>query len=214
MAENRVKGSTRRVAQAVARTFFEISPDWRFHRLPGFTIENEADLLFGRPILGPGPGEVGFPDYPESPRLLIDPKLGRPPNDFEQYSVYWLVSDRMKDVLETVDSEGCVFVSCDVRHAKEKPTQGYWLCDFVRRLDAVDENASHIGIIRDAHAEGGRYYSFSGGARVVFKLNVVGSAHIFGLAYARACFFCDQELKQACNAAEIKGIQFTDVANM
>jgi len=198
----------------LSRRFFEVTPDWRLLRPPGFTLENEAKLLQGRPILGPEPGKRGFPSYPEPPRILIDRKLGRALRDFEQYSAYWLISDRLKRVLQAVDANGCAFVRCDVRFGQGAVEQGYWLFDVIRILDAVDESASRLSIVRDHRSCGGRYYRFSRGASIIFKPDVVASAHIFGLAFARSAMSCDQVLKDACNREGIKGISFTDATDL
>ena len=56
---------------------------------------------------------------PEPPLLVIDTREGRVPADLEVYSSYWLVSGQLKQVLETVDPEGCAFVKCDVRGPEE-----------------------------------------------------------------------------------------------
>jgi hypothetical protein len=120
-----------------ARAFFWLTPDWRL-RVYGFTIENEEKLRGpGRHSFGPEFDRRGVPAYPEPPRLLIDPKRGRPPSDCDWYGGYWIVSDKLKAVLDAVDPDACAFVKCDVRHAQGKATDGgYWLMDIVRNLDA------------------------------------------------------------------------------
>ena len=199
---------------SAGRQFFAVAPDWRFTTAAGFVIENEAKLLQGQPILGPEGDRRGFPPYPEPPKVVIDRKLGRPPTDFEQYSQCWLISDRLKRALEGIDVEACAFLKCEVRQAQGKPMADYWLFDVVRILDAVDESASRLGIVHDTRAPGGRYYRFSGGASLVFKPEVVGQAHLFGLTYARSAMFCDDALRQACKRAGVKGLSFTDAADL
>jgi hypothetical protein len=214
MGKEAIRSPPKRAPDSGARRFFEIAPDWRLRRAAGFVLENESRLLQGRSILGPEPGKRGFPPYPEPPRILIDLKLGRAPTDFEQYSEYWLVSDRLKLVLQAVDSDGCAFLECDVRHAQGASKQSYWLFDVVRVLDAVDESASRLTIVRDQRACGGRYYRFSGGASIAFKAEVIRSAHIFGLAFARSAIFCDDVLRLACKHAGVKGIEFRDAIDL
>src|SRR5262245_4039646 len=101
----------------------------------------------------------GF-QHTEPPRLLIDPKRGRPPSDCDWYRGYWIVSDKLKAVLNAVDPDACAFVKCDVRHAQGKATDGgYWLMDIVRNLDAVDESASRrLNIRYDARLARGKSY--------------------------------------------------------
>src|SRR5262249_15367501 len=147
----------------------------------------------GRHSFGPEFDRRGFPAYPEPPRLLIDPKRGRPPSDCDWYGGYWIVSDKLKAVLDAVDPDACAFVKCDVRHAQGKATDGgYWLMDIVRNLDAVDESASRrLNIRYDARLARGKSYGLTGLSDVVFKPDVVGSAHLFGLIFALGSIFCD-----------------------
>ncbi len=93
------------------------------------------------------------------------------------YAFYWLVSDRTKQVLETIDPEGVVFMKCDVHFRDGEPGPTYWLCDVLRILDAVDEDASKVGINYDQKT-GQKGYGIIG-AKLVFKEEVVGPAHIF-----------------------------------
>jgi hypothetical protein len=188
--------------------FFTLEPDWRITRKPGFTFENEEKLAQGCRTLGPEPGRRGFPTYPDPPRVLIDPKRGGPPHDWQRYSGYWLISDKLKAVLDAVDPEGCAFVKCDVRYLGGEASDGYWLMDIVRLLDAVDESASRLNIRYDDRSVGGKYYIFSSGTSLVLKLDIVGSAHVFGLTFADNSMFCDGEFKDACRRAGIKGMTF------
>jgi hypothetical protein len=206
-------GSSTRRTSGTGRRFFRIAPDRRLRGPAGFALENEAKLLQGRPILGPETGKRGFPSYPEPPRIVIDRKLGRAPTDFEQYSEYWLISQRLKRLLQAVDADGCAFLQCDVRLGQGASKQSYWLFDVIRILDAVDESASRLTIVHDHRACGGRYYQFGSSTSIMFKPDVVGSAHIFGLTFARSAMFCDEELRDACKREGIKGIRFRDAAD-
>jgi len=98
---------------------------------PRMTLENRETLLQGRRVFrGTDPG---FPPMPEIPRYVIH----GPPRDMEQEEFYWVVSDRMKAVLEAVDHEAFAFVKCEVRLRNGEPGPGYWLCDVMRIVDAV-----------------------------------------------------------------------------
>ncbi len=78
----------------------------------GFALENEDALpeVFHTVI-----GRRGFPDRSDKPRFLFDTRLGLPPRDLEQFGLHWLISDRMKSVLQTVDPAAFAFLACDVR---------------------------------------------------------------------------------------------------
>jgi hypothetical protein len=209
MPDQAVK-ATKRVRKSKARKFFVMDRDYRASRAPGYRIENKTKLLLGRRTLGPDPGRRGFPNYPEAPRVLFDKKLGRSPRDLEECSDYWLISDRMKAVLEATDAEAFAFVKCEVRLRNGERGPAYWLCDVVRVLDAVDEAASRLKIYDEA---GDKTYSLMGGANLVFKVDVVGPAHVFRMAHLEPAVICDQQLKDACRAAGVRGITFRDAAN-
>lgn len=203
----KVKTRTRRESKPKAHKFYHMSHDFTRGGAPGFELENEETLKQGRRAIGHVPWRPGFPDYPEPPRFLFDKKFGRPPRDLEQYNVYWVVSDHMKSVLETVDPDGVAFLKCDVRLRDGQRGPERWFCDVLRILDAVDEDASTIKI----KYEGTRkIYSLLGSPDVVFKEDVVDPAHIFRMAYLEPEIICDDELKRACKAAGLKGILFQD----
>ena len=71
----------------------------------GFDLANEDALFGGRHpmvILTPN-GERGFRQYPVPPLFICDPRKGRVHWDFEEYTNYWFISERMKAVLEKRD---------------------------------------------------------------------------------------------------------------
>ena len=192
--------------KAKAHKFYVVGLDFRFQTAPGLDMENLAAIAGERKILIP-PKERGFVSFPEPPRLVIDKSLGRAPTDWELFHDYWLASDRMKTLLETLDPEGLRFVECDTRYPDGSPAPTYWLCDVVRVLDAVDEANSVIEI--EYLAPDRKVYRFRRRSCLLFKEETVGKAHIF-----RLCFYpmivCDQVVKDACKQAGIRGIGFTD----
>ena len=196
----------RRRRKAKAQKFYVVNLDFRFQTAPGWDMENLAAIAGERKILIP-PKERGFVSFPEPPRLVIDKSLGRAPTDWEMFHDYWLVSDRMKTLLETLDPEGLRFVECDTRYPDGSAAPTYWLCDVVRVLDAVDEANSVLEI--EYLAPDREVYRFRRRSCLLFKEEIVGKAHIF-----RLCFYpmivCDQVVKDACKQAGIRGIGFTD----
>jgi len=196
-----------------ARKFYVVSLDYRTRSAPGWRMENLELLEGSRQGLSPPIGQRGFPPYPEPPRLLIDNSLGREPRDFEIYHDYWVVSDRMKSVLETIDPEAVAFVKCDTLHGDGSAGPAYWLCDVLRVLDAVDEEKSRVKIECDPPDHRKRY-NLLGGANLFFREDiVVGSIHLFRLRFLLPKIVCDQYLKAACKEAGLKGIGFNDAAD-
>jgi hypothetical protein len=199
----------KRGRQPKARKFYKMDQDLRVRGRAGYILENESVLLQGQRLLSPPTGRRGFPDYPERSRFLFDKKIGHFPRDLEVCHSFWLISDRMKTVMETVDPEGFAFLQCEVRLANGEPGPVSWLCDVLRILDAVDEAASRLQI-KYLPQYNAKVYQLAGGADLVFREDVIGAAHIFRLAHLDPAIFCDQRIKDACRAAGLKGVSFRE----
>src|SRR5262249_52350149 len=103
------------------------------------------------------------------------------------------------------------FVKCDTHFADGAPGPCYWLCDVLRVVDAVDEKKSRLKIYEDQE---GKAYSLTGSATIAFKDDVVGLARVFRPSHYEVAVFCDQQLKEACKAAGLKGISFRNAAKL
>ncbi len=187
--------------------FFQMGPDICRGGRAGFTIQNLSKLLRSGNVLEPKPGTRGFREYPELPFLRLDRTLGRPLRDLELYHAYWLVSAATKDLFTSLDADGFAFLKCNVFTEQGEPGPEYWLCDVTRVLDALDDESSAVKIM---HGPLGKWYDFSGGAKLVFRHEVVGSARVFRLSYNALSAFSDRQMKDACKSAGLKGIHFRD----
>ncbi|MGH8038887.1 MAG: DUF1629 domain-containing protein [Stenotrophomonas sp.] len=199
--------------------FFKLRPDaTRGGKGHGVVFENEDALLTPpRLILLPKTG--GFPPLRETPRLVYHPREGVLPQDLEGgMSGYWLVSERLRQVMEAVDPDAFVFADTDYRLADGSKGPTYYLCDVVRTLDALDEDASQLNIVISDDYEAGKYYLLTGDVRLAFKQQVLGSAHVFRVPF-NGGVFCDRRFKDAVEAAGIvtprksNGLWFEDVVN-
>ena len=196
----------KRHGKAKARRFYVVGLDFRLQTAPGWEMENLEVVAGVRKILIAPPGR-GFVPFPEPPRLVIDKSLGRAPRDWELFHDYWLASDRMKILLETLDLEGVRFVRCETRYRDGRAAPTYWLCDVIRVLDAVDEERSVLKI--DYPTPDRKVYDLSARSCLLFKEDSVGAAHIFRLRFY-PMIVCDQVVKDACKEAGMRGIGFTD----
>ncbi|OBU53751.1 DUF1629 domain-containing protein [Stenotrophomonas maltophilia] len=205
--------------QPQAGKFFQLRPDvGRGGKGHGVVFENREALL-SPPRLILRPEEGGFPPLREVPRLVYRPREGVPPEDLEGgMSGYWLVSERLRQVMEAVDPDAFVFADTDYRLADGSKGPTYFLCDVIRTLDALDEQASMLNIVISDDYEEGKHYSLAGGTRLAFKSSVLGSSHVFRLAF-HGGVFCDRVFKDAVAAAGIvtakrsNGLWFYDVVN-
>jgi len=201
--------SAKPARRARTRKFHRMSNDYTRGGALGLELENLAVLMPGWRTFGPRTGRRGFAEFPELPRFRYDKKRGRPPRDLDEYGGYWLVSDRAKAVLQSVDPDGFAFAPCEVWLPEGLADPPYWLCDVVRMLEALDETTSRIRVEID-EATNRKYYRPTGDGSVVIKEDVVGPAHVFRLAHGEVWIFCDHELKDACKAAGLKGIRFRE----
>ncbi|WNH52744.1 DUF1629 domain-containing protein [Stenotrophomonas oahuensis] len=185
--------------------FFRLRPDARC-RGPGHGVlfENEQDLV-APPRLSLRPKGGGFPSLPSVPRLVHVPANGPLPEDLEGgFSGYWLVSERLKHVMQSVDPDAFAFTETDYRLADGSIGPAMFLCDVVRTVDALDEMASEVLIEVSDDFEAGKYYDLAGGAKLAFRKDALGSAHVFKLPFNGAVF-CDRTFKDAVEAAGISG---------
>ncbi|MEZ2146472.1 DUF1629 domain-containing protein [Bradyrhizobium sp. DN5] len=189
-----------------APKLYRVELDFRIRRPPGWEMEN-FDALGVGPVLHSPQGERSFPPLSETPRLLIDKSLGRPPVDWELFHDFGLASDRMMSVLEAVDAEGVAFLRCETRSLRGG-APAYWLCDIVRTLDAIDEEKSNVEVLDDGTDF--RRYSYMADSSFVFREEVIGSAHIFRPRFLDGRVICDQVMKDACKAAGLKDLRFQD----
>jgi len=203
-----LRSSTKR-AGARKRKFYEVT-HYRKGGPAGIILENKDVVL---------PGLERLSDLAELPRYVFDKSRGRLPRDLERYYEAWLISDRTKVVFESVDPKAFSFAPCVVR-TPEGAWDGprYWLCQVLRVLDALDESRSRlrIGIRDDPRYRdfGQKFYEFFRGAELVFREELIGDAHMFRMVHYEGWAICDQELKEACRSAGLRGLLFNDVLNI
>jgi hypothetical protein len=181
--------------------FFEIYPSFRGGgKGVGLIIVNEEKLTPSGIHTMDAPNG-GLNQYLEKPHLVYTPKSGGMPRDFEVLADIWIVSEPLKQIFQAVDPEGFAFAACDFTLADGSIGPQYYLCDVVRTLDALDEEISKLKIKISNDYIGGKYYSCAGGATLVFKEDIVGSAHIFRTPYSPA-IFCSRTLRDAIRSAD------------
>lgn len=197
--------------------FFVIEPGlWSNGQGPGLEIANEDELLNpGMNTMDPPNGEAG--QYPERPHLVHVPELGGMPRDLEEIAGIWIISAALKHVFESVDPAGFAFAACDFTLADGSPGPQYFLCDVIRSLDALNEDASRVKIKYEHDHQTGenvKFYSVAGGASLVFNEEVVAGAHIFRQERIGAEPICDRVLFDAVHAANLNGVRLRDAADL
>jgi hypothetical protein len=184
----------------------------------GVVFENVKNLLSPpRLILRPEGG--GFPPLRETPRLVYHPSKGPPPKDLEPgFSGYWLVSERLFQVMTSVDPNAFAFVEVDYRLADGTKGPPYFLCDVVQEIDALDEEASKLFIDTTEDFVNSKFYDLTGGASITFDRQRLGPAHVFKTPYGIEVF-CDRVFRDGVAAAGIEtetdanGLWFIDASD-
>ncbi|ARN80400.1 hypothetical protein B1812_04125 [Methylocystis bryophila] len=191
-----------------------------FQLANGESLQNDGNGLVAMPAWPDGYGQLPrhpwrFPDYLETPRLLFDKKRGRPARDLEAQDGFWYVSRAMKELLERVEPDACEFRKCDTVWVSGEPGPEYWLCSVTRLLygwDVIDFEASR-GLTQQATPNGLPRYDSVFVTDVRFTAELANFPHLFRVIGLGGHVFCDQFMKDACRAADLKGIVFGKMAD-
>ena len=173
--------------------FYIFRPDMRGGgRGHGVEFENEDAVPF--PVYMSQPSERGgLAELKETPRLRYDSNIGDMPDDLDSsFRGYWLVSESLKQVLQSADPDGFAFARCSFLLEDGSEAPSHYLCEVVRILDAIDEAASTVKVL--SGYPNGKFYRVAGGASFAFKKEVVGAVHVFRTPYT-ADAFCDRVLR-------------------
>ncbi|MCX8281897.1 DUF1629 domain-containing protein [Phyllobacterium sp. 0TCS1.6C] len=195
-----------------ARKFFTIGHDYRGGgKGPGIKLINgKALITTGMTMFCPPRGRRGFAlPLAETPHF-IEEKGYRPTRDLEANGFYWFISQRTKEVFESVDPEGFAFVPCDFTLPDGSKGDPRYLCDVIRELDAIDEEKSKVKVEYEGEWKA---YNPMGGASIVFDEERTGDAHVFKQIHLGG-LICDDVLRDACRSAELTGILFRDAADL
>lgn len=120
----------------------------------------------------------------------------------------WLISDRLKQLLERLDPEAFAFQKVIVDYSKfPEPGPAYWFVYIMRMLDCVDEERSVIRYQDDVPG----IKNYLGLVDVKMRPEVVRSAHAFRLIYAETRLIVDDIVVDALRAEKIRGFRFKPI---
>lgn len=189
------------------RRYFQLDVDLGFAGAPQRIWVNEKKIR-----------EKFYPDsakpfrgliFSEPPKIAFDRRKRRGSlRDADTIMLgIWLVSDRLKELFERIDSEAFAFLRVEVDYSNfDEPGPGFWFCDIVRMLDCVDETNS---IIR--YQEGISWKNYIHLIDVKMVPELVGSAHAFRLKYSTLKQIVDDVVVNAVKAEKIRGLRFIDI---
>jgi hypothetical protein len=126
--------------------------------------------------------------------------------DFEISGGPWLVSQRMKDLLDAFDPESFDAVLCKTLLKKGDPGPDHWLLNVTRVVDAIDTERS---VFKTLDLGNGKFfYDFSGFATRRYKEDIDPKFHIFRTLHREPDILVDNEFRHMCKTEKITGIQF------
>ncbi len=116
----------------------------------------------------------------------------------------WMVSERLRALLESIDPEAFVFAPIDMDYSNfDDPGPQFWLCDLIRFLDCVDEERSTI-----KYQEGIPMKNYIRLIDVEMKPEIIGDAHAFRLTHSPLKLIVDDVLVDALKKEKIRGFSF------
>lgn len=157
----------------------------------------------------PRVGGEGFPSDMPDPVIMVDKGLTADMQDVMLRARFWLISERAKDIFQSIDTEAFEFRGVELRSRTGKRGPRYWFCDIVRLLDAFDAESSGSGV--EVTPDGARrsmsmWAGITGNA--FFRKSVIGEHHIFRLQTEPGTIRCDQLMRDAIHKVpKLRGIQ-------
>ncbi|MBB5882943.1 hypothetical protein GGR60_002866 [Xanthomonas arboricola] len=175
--------------------FYTLSPDMRGSQGHGVVFENKADFPLPRhlSVEQSSGGIKGFRDIPRLRQAQPD----RMVNDLDSsFRGYWLVSDQLKKLFDSIDPEAFSFAKCDFTLYDGSQAAPHYFCEVIREIDALDEQASTVKILTEGYPKG-KHYNLAGGASLTFRKEILGSAHVFRTPYNSGLVICDRLFRDA-----------------
>lgn len=186
------------------RQYFELDSDMSLAAKPWYVWENEKEIRSGVMT----DRDLPFWGLPmdKTPKIKFDRKVvTRKLRDaYVVHTSMWMVNDRLRELLESIDPEAFVFAPIDMDYRNfDEPGPRFWLCDFVRFLDCVDEERSTI-----KYQEGIPMKNYIRLIDVEMKPEVIGDAHAFRLTHSPLKQIVDDVLVDALKKEKIRGFSF------
>ena len=124
---------------------------------------------------------------------------------------FWIISDRCKAILSSVDEKGFEYTECHCLDKNGKLIDIRWLCDAVRVLDVLDEHATNIKVTH--HSNGTKSMLDDSSENLVFNRSLIPSeCHVFRIEQSYFKVIVDEKIKSALKVAGMTNFLFTDVS--
>lgn len=118
----------------------------------------------------------------------------------------------MKAVLEAVDPMACEFRRCQTVLPSGEAGPETWLCAVTRAFAGAVNVEGSDGLRVRQGPNGLPAFACTPMTRLKLNLDVLDAAHLFHIAEMASAVFCEQILKDACKAAQVKGVLFQQIS--
>ena len=193
------------------RSLFRMEPAYA-SALDTYVIQNERELLTDLPRHSPrmfarqrrGPG---FWPMAERPRVVIGSRCKILNREFDLMRAFWIVSERCRDVMSSIDGAAFAFLACDCYDRKGELLDTRWLCEVTRSLDVLSRfNAERPTIEGTSPAQG--LFLDTMKNLIVRDREIPTDAHIFVPEIYSSHIIVSEHFRHMMKRAGIKNIRF------
>jgi hypothetical protein len=206
--------------------YFSLERDHRRHTL-GFKIVNldalqangkglmaEPPWKEGADLLDPNGGPWRIPNFLETPRIVYDVKFKRAPRDSEGGDNAWIVSAKLKAIVERLAPHGSVFRACETFWSSGEPGPERWLCAIVQVFSGVVDDDLSENLTPCVFPNGQSAYLITPLSKVILRTEFLRNSHVFRvIELPLMAIYCDNLFLLECKRAKITGLTFHDLAS-
>lgn len=184
--------------------------------LETYSIPNEKVLMTHRPAGAPprfaaNLYQNSFWPMPEKPVIILHRDCKIASRDIDLMRAFWIVSERCKDAMLSVDLSAFDFLECDCFDHKGNQLEARWLCVVMRTLDVLDEEVTKVIIARGPN--GAKGYHINSYDNIVLKMKEIpNNTQIFNMAHILRKIISTTAFKDEMKYKGIKNFLFTDVS--
>jgi hypothetical protein len=204
-----------------APQYFRLQGDRRRQAL-GFEIVNlKALQANGKGLVADPPWKAGvspvdpnggpwrIPDFLERPGIVYDANFNYAPRDSEGGNNAWIVSERLKAIVECLAPDGSVFSECDTVWSNGEPGPKRWICSIVKIYSGAVDLSLSDNLFPWKLPDGQIGYSVTSLSTLVFRRNILGSAHLFRVfELNHRDTYCDNIFCRDCKITKVTGLKF------
>lgn len=156
------------------------------------------------------PWQKGFWKMLEKPKITLARSSKMLDRDLDLMNGFWIVSNRCKTFLESIDQLAFEFLECECSDESGLFLENRWICAIVRVVDALDEVKTNVSIKDDPLWH--NTYFISTYDNIYFNEDEIPSdCRIFKMAHLPQYIIADSIFYKSLKGENIKNFAFQDV---